>query len=93
MKDSEVYLRAAELIDSGELDRSCWAIGCVSTRLGLRASSRINRYVKAVIGTDRTSDLFDEIGVHWDGTEAKGIRVLALLFMRQIALDEERKRK
>lgn len=87
MKDSQVYLRAAKLIDSGEFDRSCWAIGGVkgvTNPVLLR-----NRYVDAVLGTVWTCDLFGK--GNCDGLQAKKIRVLALLFMHQIALDEEAK--
>lgn len=84
MKDSEVYLRAAELVFHGATF-SCCAIDDV---VGFVGSSQREAY----------SEVFkpDNLGTYawaadWgEGKTPMNERVLALLFMHQISLDDER---
>lgn len=88
MKDSEVYLRAAKLVDGGMQVCSCDAI-CVADKY---STHRRYIYQELFKPSEFSSFIW---GNEWsnDFSERKSCRVLALLFMHQIALDEERKRK
>lgn len=96
MKDSEIYLRAAEVIADGVTECSCDAISHVSHG-EWRFPSGEARCGEAV-QKDRYAELFapNDGGFIWgdlwanDFAGRQSCRVLALLFMHQIALDEER---
>lgn len=100
MKRSEIYLRAAELVDAGEYEHACIAISCQNAARPIHSTF--------------FTELFMPEGWRWSGggwgrvwghglperldreltdgelKEAQSCRVLALLFASQIAKDEER---
>lgn len=90
MKDSEVYLRAAEIMDSAYHGfASCSAIcNSISGTRGNNDWREVDRTRGSALGRAFVY-LFD--GITDEPWESKQARVLALLFMHQIALDEERK--
>lgn len=96
MKDSEVYLRAAEFVeDTGS--GMCRAIYYANEP---DCEGALDRQYRALDGIMRPVDsevpngvVYAYWGNHWssDDAEVRECRVLALLFMHQIAKDEERK--
>ena len=96
MKNSEVYLRAAQLCDENPKPLSCCAIAHAAAAYGTLAWSQA--YNSLAVKT--YSHIFkDELthGPFWLHNSSlpknayNAWRVTALLFMHQIALDEERK--
>lgn len=88
IKASEVYLRAAELIDSGAGTRwSCCAIDDVQGRDVFAPWSLASKKYLRAISPDGKSETLQSAFTDCDNPRA--VRVLALLFMHQIALDEE----
>jgi hypothetical protein len=89
MRASEVYLRAARLMSGRYEFACCFAITRVAQRTFGWNSPEASRF----------DDLFSPRRKKWawwgnqwssDLAERRACRVLALLFMHQIALDEER---
>ena len=94
MKDSEIYLRAAERIYDEMSIYSCVAI--FRAAKFFPAHDRVHCCPQV-----EYENLFKPHwgGAYWgnkwsaDADERRNCRVLALLFMHQIALDEERRKK
>jgi hypothetical protein len=89
MKDSQVYLRAAEYVFKGRgWDMySCLAVDRAAGDFDSPTHTpQAKRYAKTFANS--SSDLQDKFNKCDD---PKSVRVLALLFMHQIALDEEAK--
>lgn len=82
MKDSEAYLRAAELVDSGKERFSCWAIA--------RAiSPRCDDYWGTPLAVSYANDLGfrtgDVVKYGWDDYARRNIRVWMLCLASAIA--------
>ena len=86
MKPSEVYLRAAKLIESGEEAYSCCAIWNIDPLPSL-ADNYINRM--APVGKEKWAFWLRESHSGVPDADHKAWRVLALLFMHQIAKESE----
>jgi hypothetical protein len=86
MKASTVYLRAAKLVDRFDDTPSCGAIYCVSNSFLVYAKSR-TPYCELFTPSPSTNHNFIW-GDRW-GNNKKQCRVLALLFMSEIAKDSE----
>lgn len=98
MKDSEVYLKAAELVDCGKF-ASCFAVNQIVSGIYVRESTQAINYAN-LFSPSLPVRKFTAWGERWgdlhyknNDDEIKSCRVLALLFMHQIALDDERKAK
>lgn len=91
MKDSEVYLRAAQRVFGQPLRDcySCCAIDYISSRSEFSGYPQRRRYQALFMPEGFCSFGWADLWGH--SGAAKSERVLALLFMHQIALDEERK--
>ena len=80
-RDYEVYLRAAELVDAGVVERSCLAIYETGMSHG-----HVGYYWKwfgnSSVDSNGFSTFGDEFGL--DANESRNNRVLALLFMAEI---------
>lgn len=91
MKHSEIYLKAAKEIFNGTSDYAC----CAISSAGIDTVSGL--YDKNHPARIKFRDLFDpENGYEeWFGStfseEEQNARITALLFMHEIAKDEERK--
>lgn len=108
-RKSTIFLAAAKMIDRWEEDRSCVAVFAAATGVfGIDAYAHHNGgdcpavkfYTEHVTGGTYTSGLFEH-GERYgngpdmdnDSQEAQDVRVLALLFAREIALDAEREER
>ena len=92
MKDSEIYLRAAKLVSSGvDTWASCSAVSEIACGFHVRKTPQSEKYAELFSPKIPTFAW----GEQWsnDLEERNNCRVLALLFMHQIALDEERSKK
>jgi hypothetical protein len=87
MKDSEVYLRAAEIIDADQEEFSCCAVDEAVGKFCLWTKQRFE-YEELLRPARRKTPAW---GMQFGATEkeCKACRVLALLFMHQIALEGE----
>lgn len=85
MKDSEIYRRAAELIDARQYYFSCNAVDAAA---GKPYDLTPQRGIYNEIFKPRR-DSCGAWGAYF-GEDVSGCRVLALLFMSAIAADEER---
>ena len=98
MKESEIYLKAAELLDANKGETYKFMYGCCDFINNFSTDKQLCRFMPPV---DKFAELFaprhNELywGDQWsdDADERYQCRVLALLFMHQIALDEERGKK
>ena len=90
MKRSAIYRKAARLIESGSMDRSCWAV--VSAENAGRAlwenTPAREAYADQILGGEEDTYALDWGPNGADSREAKRIRVLALCFMAAIAESE-----
>lgn len=83
MKDSAIYLRAARLVDAHQTNG--WMNGTNTPHIAIAIAVEYDRTCQPL--RDDFEDIYEApLGTPWD----EGQGVLALLFMRQIALDEER---
>ena len=87
MKDSEIYLRAAKLCDQGGW-ASCFAVNEIVCGHRFLHTKQSQSYADIYMPYNHNSLFAWEWGRNKE--DIKSCRVLALLFMRQIALDEER---
>lgn len=94
MKASEIYLKAAEMIDRGEQFACCYALSAAN------ASCRQFAHLYAPRKSNKDNQRWGFWMMTRDEyfmtpklrTEIQRRRVLALLFMAQIAKDEERRK-
>lgn len=91
MKDSEIYLRAAKRVNEPSYRFSCCEIDRAAGNI---FSMQREKYHELFAPKCDVPD-FLVWGEEWgdSDSEVQACRVLALLFMHQIALDEERKAK
>jgi len=90
MKNSEIYLRAAKLADGGEW-ASCYAVNKISCGVYCATTVESTIYANLFSPSKNIPPSF-AWGEEWgQEPDRKSCRVLALLFMHQIAKDAESK--
>jgi hypothetical protein len=93
MKDSEIYLRAAKLIDEGVNTYSCIAMRDAANHIGFVMSIPLARDYYHIWGFESSNDLQHNIEIKEDGglfLERKQLRVLLLCLASAIAEEEGR---